>query len=237
LTKKPPARPEDLVIGGYTPLTTIDYPGQLSAVIFLQGCPWRCGYCQNADLIPRKRDDGMQWQDIVSHLQKRRGLLDAVVFSGGEPTMQKALIAAIETVKAMGFKVGLHSAGIYPQRLRKILPALDWIGLDIKAALHDYPTITGVENSGERAWQSAKLVIDSGIDHEFRCTVHPALHDEMKLDRLSRELQAIGAQHFVLQQCINKHCLDERLRNIPATPLDTHFSDHLQSTFTQFSIR
>ena len=206
------AEASDLVIGGFTPLTTIDYPDQLSAVIFLQGCPWRCGYCQNADLLPRKTVHGIDWRTIVERLQKRRGLLDAVVFSGGEPTLQRALLPAVKEIRSMGFRVGLHSAGIYPERLTEILPLIDWIGLDIKAALEDYAMITGVEGSGLRAWESARLVLDSGVDYEFRTTVHPDLLDVSGLDRLSRELDQLGARHHVLQPCITGRCLDRRLR-------------------------
>jgi len=110
-----------LVVGGFVPLTTIDFPDHLSAVIFCQGCPFDCPYCHNPDLIVKRVKSKYNWSTIISFLIKRRGLLEAVVFSGGEPTLQKELINAIHIVKKLGFKIGLHTAG--PSRSR-----LGWYG-------------------------------------------------------------------------------------------------------------
>lgn len=165
----------ELRVGGLVPFTTIDYPGELAAVVFCQGCPWRCRYCHNTELLPPRSGSAIPWGEVVQFLEGRRGLLDAVVFSGGEPTLQPALEAAVAEVKKLGFKAGLHSASIYPERLGRLLPRLDWVGLDVKALPADYPAITGVADSGEPAWKSARLLIDSGVAHEMRITVHPAM--------------------------------------------------------------
>ncbi|MCU7809345.1 MAG: anaerobic ribonucleoside-triphosphate reductase activating protein, partial [Candidatus Thiodiazotropha sp. (ex Semelilucina semeliformis)] len=98
-----------LKVGGLVPMTTVDYPGCLSAVIFCQGCPLRCRYCHNSDLLPREAEATIPWREILDFLKRRQGLLDAVVFSGGEPTQQRALPDAIAEVSAMGFKIGLHT--------------------------------------------------------------------------------------------------------------------------------
>ncbi|KRT54351.1 anaerobic ribonucleoside-triphosphate reductase activating protein [endosymbiont of Ridgeia piscesae] len=190
-----------LRVGGLTPLTTVDYPGELAAVIFCQGCPWRCHYCHNPDLLPRQSEQQIPWDQILAFLQTRRGLLDAVVFSGGEPTLQRGLPDAIGQVKAMGFKVGLHSAGPYPERLRELLPLLDWIGLDIKALPEDYAGLTGVRQSGERAWESAALVIESGLPHQIRTTLDPALFTEAKQQRLLERLRQLGPFKHSFQVC------------------------------------
>jgi pyruvate formate lyase activating enzyme len=190
-----------LRVGGLTPLTTVDYPGELAAVIFCQGCPWRCHYCHNPDLLPRQGEQQIPWDQILAFLQTRRGLLDAVVFSGGEPTLQRGLPDAIGQVKAMGFKVGLHSAGPYPERLRELLPLLDWIGLDIKSLPEDYAGLTGVRRSGERAWESAALVIESGLPHQIRTTLDPALFTEAKQQRLLDRLRQLGPLKHSFQVC------------------------------------
>jgi pyruvate formate lyase activating enzyme len=190
-----------LRVGGLTPLTTIDYPGELAAVIFCQGCPWRCGYCQNEHLWPPRGDNELPWAEVLSFLERRRALLDAVVFSGGEPTLQSALPTAIHEVRALGFKVGLHTAGPYPQRLERVLPLVDWVGLDIKAPLDDYPALTGLPGSGEHAWRSLDLLVASGVAHEVRVTVDQHHLPVDRLDGLLAQLRAVGARHIALQAC------------------------------------
>lgn len=202
-----------LHIGGLVPCTTIDYPGELSAVVFCQGCPWRCRYCHNPELLPARATHAISWESVLDLLHRRIGLLDAVVFSGGEPTRQPALLQAVSAVKQLGYKVGLHSAGIYPKRLARLLPLLDWVGLDVKAALTDYPAITGVKGSGSPAWESAQQVIKSGIDHEMRITVHPALTSRVQISDIVRRLQALGAHCIVEQPCRRAGCLDPALRS------------------------
>ncbi|MGD8931301.1 MAG: anaerobic ribonucleoside-triphosphate reductase activating protein [Chromatiales bacterium] len=201
----------ELNIGGFTPMTTIDYPGELAAVIFCQGCPWSCRYCHNSELIPRKAQYSISWNEIIEFLEQRRGLLDAVVFSGGEPTLQRALPKAIDQVKAMGYKVGLHTAGPYPERLQELLPRVDWVGLDIKALEEDYAKVTGVKGSGTKAWTSARLLIDSGVPHDIRTTVHPALTSNDEQQAITARLQSLGTDQHRLQECVLEHCLDPQL--------------------------
>ncbi|MBO8085942.1 MAG: anaerobic ribonucleoside-triphosphate reductase activating protein [Marichromatium sp.] len=163
-----------VLVGGYVPLTTVDYPGELAAVVFLQGCGWRCHYCHNQELIPSTAQEGAPtWPELLARLEDRRGLLDAVVFSGGEPTLQHGLRPAVEAVKAMGFKVGLHTNGAYPVRLERVLSALDWVGLDIKAQPEDYEAITAVRGSGRGPWESLAMLAWHGAHHQARVTVQP----------------------------------------------------------------
>jgi pyruvate formate lyase activating enzyme len=189
-----------LAVGGLTQLTTLDLPGRLSAVVFCQGCPWQCGYCHNPHLIPRGRGD-RPWSAVLGFLERRRGLLDAVVFSGGEPTLQSGLVEAVRETRDMGFLTGLHTAGPYPERLARVLPFLDWVGFDLKAPVDDYPRITGVPDSGRRAAFSACLLLDSGVAHEFRTTVDPSLLDTAQLMELSRWLGRHGGRRHILQRC------------------------------------
>ena len=201
----------ELHIGGFTPMTTLDYPGELAAVVFCQGCPWRCRYCHNSELIPRKSHTSIPWAEIMNFLSQRRGLLDAVVFSGGEPTLQRALPNAIAQVKALGYKVGLHTGGPYPERLRNVLPMVDWVGLDIKALEENYPDVTGVKGSGSKAWASARLVIESGVSHDIRTTVHPALTSRSEQEQIRERLHKLGTDRHLLQACVINNCLDPSL--------------------------
>ncbi len=234
--RKTPA--SHLEIGGFTPLTTIDFPGHLAAVVFCQGCPWRCRYCQNAHLIPRAAEDPVNWHRLLEFLERRVGLLDGVVFSGGEPTLQAALPDAIQSLKSLGYQIGLHTAGPYPTRLRRVLPLLDWVGFDIKALIDDYAAVTGVPASGEKVLQSAELVLSSGVECEFRTTVHPDLLDETALRSLARRLAQMGVQNYMLQECISEHCLDEGLRCAPAKArLGPGIVEELGALFPRFSVR
>ncbi len=190
-----------LRVGGVTPLTTIDYPGELAAVVFCQGCPWRCAYCQNTHLQPAEGDDQVPWGDVLGFFARRRNLLDAVVFSGGEPTLQSALPAALKEVRALGFKTGLHTAGPYPMRLARVLPLLDWVGLDIKALPEDYDRLTATPQSADAAWRSLTLLLESGLPYEVRVTVDEEYLPAGRLDALLDRLRALGVERVALQPC------------------------------------
>ena len=219
--------PEDaaagLRIGGLTALSTTDWPGQLAAVVFCQGCPWRCAYCHNPHLLPpRQADREIAWPEVMAFLERRRGLLDAVVFSGGEPTLHPGLPAAMRAVKAMGYAIGLHTAGIYPRRLRAVLPLVDWVGMDIKAPFDDYERITGVAGSGMAARRSMELVMASGVAHEFRTTVHPSLLPPPQLLALAQELAGLGVRHYAVQEFRDRGC---------AAPAPAHAPSYLSEAF------
>lgn len=225
-----------LRIGGFVPFSTTDYPGQLSAVVFCQGCPWRCAYCHNPHLLTAKGPESHAWLDVLAFLERRRGLLDAVVFSGGEPTLQGDLADAMREVKALGFRIGLHSGGMYPDRLARVLPLLDWIGLDVKAPRHAYPRITGVPGSGEKVFQSLDLILAAGVEHELRCTWHPELLSDADLENLGAELAAHGADRLVLQVYRGEGCA-RHLPGIRAAQLDTPGIRGLAERIEHFSLR
>lgn len=201
-----PRRPRSLQLGGLTPFTTIDYPGLLSAVLFVQGCAWRCRYCHNPHLQPRAGPAALDWAEITAWLRQRQGLLDAVVFSGGEPTLDPALHDAMAEVRALGFKVGLHTAGLAPRRLQDLLPLLDWVGLDIKAPLSNddsHAFIVGRHGGVAPVARSLALLQQSAaagnLSLECRTTAHPALLPETELLALARDLAAHGITDWVLQ--------------------------------------
>ena len=207
-----------LRVGGMTPLTTIDYPGELAAVVFCQGCPWRCRYCHNPELLDRKAPTLNDWDAVLDFLRRRIGLLDAVVFSGGEPTAQSALSSAMETVTDLGFHIGLHTAGSYPERLEKLLPRVNWVGLDVKALPDDYPRLTGVDGSGERAWKSLALLAESGLEFQVRITRHPALLPDLAMQGLLQRLRGYGVDQPTIQPCRTQSVLDPSLSDLAALP-------------------
>ena len=201
-----------LRVGGLTPLSTTDWPGMLAAVVFCQGCPWRCRYCHNPDLIPARGEHEIPWEAVLAFLRRRQGLLDGVVFSGGEPTLQASLADAMREVRALGFGIGLHTGGMYPHRLAAVLPLVDWVGMDVKAPFAAYPRITGAAGSGARALSGLQQVLASGVDHEIRTTVHPVLLSNSDLAGMARDLAARGVKHYAIQAFRSQGCRDKGLR-------------------------
>ena len=227
-----------LRVGGLTPLSTTDWPGMLAAVVFCQGCPWRCGYCHNPDLIPPRGENEIPWEDVLAFLHRRQGLLDGVVFSGGEPTLQASLLDAMREVRGMGFKIGLHTGGMYPQKLAAVLPLVDWVGMDVKAPFADYPRVTGVAGSGGRALAGLGQLLASGVEYEIRTTVHPALLTDANLGELAHDLAGRGVRRYVIQAFRSQGCGDDALRQnmLRAKPLQDVGKD-LAGVFENFAVR
>ena len=193
--------PDDLQIAGLVPLSTVDWPGMFVASLFLQGCPWACPYCHNSAIIDPRIPGVVAWSALEDLLARRRGLLDGVVFSGGEATRQIALGAAMVRVRELGFGVGLHTAGPYPGRLADLLGAglVDWVGIDIKATREHYEAVAGRVGAGARAWESLGIVLaHPEVDHEVRLTVYPdGPGDGLEVATIAREM---GVRSFALQQ-------------------------------------
>ena len=191
----------DLQIAGLTPMSSVDWPGKFVATVFAQGCPWACPYCHNQAIIDPKIPGVVSWERVEELLGRRRGLLDGVVFSGGEATRQLAVLPAMSRVRELGFEVGLHTAGPYPARLHEILRTglVDWVGIDIKAMPGPhYEAVAGRPNAGPKAWESLGEVLDSGVSYEVRLTVYPdGPRDGYEVASCVKDL---GATHFALQQ-------------------------------------
>ena len=218
-----------LRIGGLTPLTSIDFPGRLAAVVFCQGCPWRCGYCHNPELLDATAPGALGWDGVLAFLHKRRGLLDGVVFSGGEPLAQAALPATLAQVRALCFQTALHTGGMYPERLHAVLPLLDWVGLDIKGPLHTYDAITRTPGSGAKAFDALRGLLASGVAYECRTTWHAGLFSTDDLFALADTLADAGVAHWALQEC--------RAPGAATWALTTAQVERLEARFAEFVVR
>lgn len=208
----PDRMPDTLEIAGLTPLSTCDWPGRLVATVFLQGCPWRCTYCHNAAILDPRAPGVVPWSDVRALLAKRHGLLDGVVFSGGEPTRQAALVEACREVRAAGFGVGLHTSGAYPNRLAAVLPYVDWVGFDVKAPARLYRAITrvgGVTTTADAAFASLRVLLDAvaarpldgpPLDVQVRTTVDPTVLTPDDVAELTATLAGLGVHDHVLQE-------------------------------------
>lgn len=227
-----------MIIGGVEPFTTVDFPGRLAAVLFCQGCTWRCPYCHNPDLQPFSEKTGVSWERVLEFLDSRQKLLDGIVFSGGEPLWQKDLQDAMQQVKDMGFEVGLHTSGAIKSRLVDVLPLIDWIGFDVKVPFDAYETRIPHSN-GKEVYESLKSVLEAGIDVEVRTTLDPRLISTHELRTLAYKLADMGVSSFALQEYRPHSTHDEPP---PVHEITSFFNDHallqeLNDLFFTFNVR
>lgn len=199
-------------IGGLQKVSLIDYPGKIAAAIFTQGCNFRCPYCHNPDLVPpESRGDLFPVAEVLAFLEKRRGRLDGVVLTGGEPTLQPGLPEFLETVRAMGYPVKLDTNGSNPGILEKLLGRgfLDYVAMDLKAPEGKYGLFSGPAVPFSRIAKTMNLIRHSGVPFEFRTTVVPSLLSEEDLLAVTDTLAP--ADRFVLQRFVPSRTLDPRL--------------------------
>lgn len=185
-------------VAGVEPFSTCDWPGRLVATVFVAGCPWRCGYCHNPTLQAREAGE-TDWETVRRRLAPRAGFLDGVVFSGGEPTLAPALPDWMTDMRTLGFGIGLHTAGIYPERLVRVARLADWIGFDVKAAPGGIDAVTRTAGSEVRMWRALDIVQASGAQFECRTTLDPGCMDRDDLFRLADVLAERGVRHTALQ--------------------------------------
>jgi pyruvate formate lyase activating enzyme len=231
---------DGICVAGITPFTTIDFPGRLAGVFYLQGCPWRCRYCYNSEFWPLPpAGQNIPLEKVLDFLDSRKGHLDGIVFSGGEPTIHERLPVWMKAAKDMGFEIGLHTGGMVPDRVRQVLPLCNWVGLDIKAPFGIYEKVTQIPESGKAALQSAELVIASGVPYEFRTTYHPAILSEEDVLEMARELAQKGCNRYVLQMFHSDHCSDKELREsvVPIAGISANLRQTLKTFFPDFLIR
>ncbi|MBP0619685.1 anaerobic ribonucleoside-triphosphate reductase activating protein [Cupriavidus sp. LEh25] len=216
-------------LAGLVPFSSVDWPGQLAAVLFIAGCPWRCGYCHNPHL--QRRHAAYAWPAVLDWLKTRAGLLDSVVFSGGDPLSEARLPELAAAVRALGFKVGLHTAGIYPRRLATLLPRLDWVGLDIKADAAGHDALVGRPGGLARVQASLALLLGAGVPFECRTTWDPACLSEPRLLALASALAAQGVRHYAVQACRTGTVA------VPGASLSAPARQALESSFETFCYR
>lgn len=199
-----------LPIKGIQKTSVIDYPPYTSSVIFIGGCNFRCPYCHNHDLVLRHKDmPTITEKEICDFLEGRKKWIDAAVITGGEPTLYKELVDLIREIKKLGLKVKLDTNGTNPDMLWDLLEEklIDYIAMDIKAPLHLYDYITLVAVDKEKIQRSVSLIINSGIDYEFRTTVLPSMIKKEDMLRIAELIQ--GAKKYAIQQfCPNGGVLD-----------------------------
>ena len=197
-------------IGGFQKVSLIDYPGMISAIIFSQGCNFRCSYCHNPGLVdPDLFVPCLKEKDVLDFLQTRRGKLDAVAITGGEPTIQNNLKPFIKQIKKIGFAVKLDTNGSKPQVINALLAEklLDYIAMDNKAPLEKYEKIVNVPVSPESIKESIKIILRAKIPYEFRTTVVQSQLDEKDILNIAKLIS--GAGHYVILNFVPANTLDK----------------------------
>ena len=224
---------------GLQKLSMVDYPGKLAATVFTGGCNLRCPFCHNALLVTRLAETPvLPEEDVLSFLQRRRGLLDGVVLSGGEPLLQPDAIDFLRKVRGMGFAVKLDTNGCFPERLAAILEAglVDYAAMDIKNCREKYPQTVGVPGFDTAAVEeSVRLLARSGVDHEFRTTFVRELHTADDVEAMGRWLQ--GAPRYYLQNFADSgNLIQEGWHGFTALELQG-FADIARPFFKQVELR
>ncbi len=194
---------KNMIIAGLVKFSLNDYPGKTSAVIFTRGCNFRCRYCHNPELVlPEKYAEEIPLNEIFAFLESRRGKLDAVCITGGEPTGHSDLPEMIRKIKEMGFLVKLDSNGSRPEFLEKIIAAglVDYIAMDVKAPFETYEKIMGSPVSADKLQKSVKIILDSGLPHEFRTTIVKSLTNFDDLRQIAESVR--GADNYFLQRFV-----------------------------------
>lgn len=192
-------------IAGLQKLTLLDYPGHLACTVFLPGCNLRCPFCHNASLVLPREDTspGMTTAQLLDFLQKRKGRLQGVCITGGEPTLHPELPDLLREIHTRGYSVKLDTNGTHPEMLRYILEEnlADYVAMDIKNSPERYTETCGGAEVLDKVKESVSLLMEGGVDYEFRTTlVHP-LHTESDMAAIGQWLQ--GAKRYFLQQFID----------------------------------
>lgn len=207
-----------MLIGGLQKFSLLDYPGHIAAIVFTQGCNFRCQFCYNPMLVwpdrlatsvqlagrsaregrlkntaqaDQKNHPFIKVGDFFDFLHSRVGKLDGVVISGGEPTLHPDLPEFIKKIKEINFKVKLDTNGTNPAMLKKLIKAglLDYIAMDIKAPADKYIAVTGSKIKLSKIRESIKIIKGSGLPYEFRSTIVPGLHDAEDIKKMGEMIQ------------------------------------------------
>jgi len=198
-----------LIIGGIQRFSLIDFPVKLSLIVFTRGCNFRCPYCHNPELVdPNRYVDALEEEQLWEFLQRRLHKLDAVVITGGEPTLHDDLGLFIEKIKTMGFLVKLDTNGSNPRVLKNLLSEnlLDYVAMDIKAPLEKYSEVAKMPVDVKHIEESITLIRQSHLDHEFRTTIAKNLLSEDDVLSIAKMLR--GEKLYFLQNCVPTKVLD-----------------------------
>lgn len=223
-------------ISGLQKTTLQDFPGHLSAIIFTQGCNYRCPFCHNSEII-QKNNDLIDENEIIGYLSKRKGILEGVVITGGEPTLQNNLKDFIKKIKSLGLSIKLDTNGTNPKLLKELVQEnlLDYIAMDIKNSFDSYEDISGVKNFKlDEIKESIKIIKDSKVRHEFRTTIVKEFHNIKKIEAILKYVD--GSKYFLQNFEDSDNVLTKGLHGFTIEELK-EIESKLKTKFTNVTVR
>ena len=227
-------------IGSLQRFSLIDYPGRICVVVFTQGCNFRCHYCHNPELVVEELfQEPLSEKAVFSFLEKRKGMLEAVTITGGEPTLQRDLIGFLEKTRQLGYLVKLDTNGSRPEMVKRVIESklIDYIAMDVKAPEGKYREVANSYVNTDKIKQSIKLIIDSKLNYEFRTTVVRSQLNERDIMEIGEMIQ--NAKRYVLQKFVPSKTLDRGFRSLATYSAEEfeHLRESLKSYVVECSVR
>jgi len=207
-------------IGGMQKTSLLDYPDKISAIIWTVGCNFRCPFCYNKDLVFGKAEE-ISEEEIFSFLKKRKGLLEGLVISGGEPLMHKDITSFIEKVKKLKYLVKIDTNGTFPEKLKELIDKnlVDYVSMDVKAPKSKYDSLSGIKTDIKKIEKSIELLKNSNVSYEFKTTFVPNLLEKKDIIEIAKWLD--GSKKYYLQQFKNNTSLiSDKLQMVSPHPKD-----------------
>jgi len=198
---------------GWQKVSLIDFPGRIATIVFTGGCNFRCPYCHNPELvIGWEKLPDIDEEEVFRYLERRKGLIDGIAITGGEPLLHQEIIDFIRRAKSKGYPVKIDTNGAFPEVLAQLIndKLIDFIAMDIKGAKDRYAEVAGVPVDIEKIDKSIKMIMESGIDYEFRTSVLPMFFNTEEAKKIGEWIK--GAKRYVLQIVHTVKTLDERIK-------------------------
>lgn len=206
-----------MFFAGFQKLTLLDYPEKVACILFTMGCNFRCPFCHNASLVRAENKAEISEEEVLSFLKKRKGVMDGVCISGGEPLLYDGLGDFIKKVKALGYSVKLDTNGSLPEKLKALVREglVDYVAMDIKNSFESYDKTTGIKTDLNNIKESLAFLLSGTVEYEFRTTLVKELHTDEEMESIGKMIK--GAKRYFLQNfvdsgdvlCDNMHPLTE----------------------------
>ena len=227
-----------MLIHGLQKMTLLDFPGRVACTVFLGGCDFRCPFCHNFELVTCASEAVMDEEEFFSFLAKRKGLLDGVAITGGEPLLRQDIEAFIKRIKDLGFLIKLDTNGYHPDMLKRIIDRglPDYIAMDIKNSPEKYAMTAGLETIDmEKIRSSIHTIMESGISYEFRTTVVNEYHCKTDFEEIGKLIE--GADLYYLQQFVYRETVPHKMLSAPTPEAMREFLEISSKYVKSASIR